>query len=119
MGIFYEYGIVDNGVVGFIYGCNGSSKVVALCVDIDVLFIMEVNEVFYKFKNEGVMYVCGYDVYIFFLLGVVCIFNMFREEFDGIIKFIFQFVEEWLLGGVFIMIKEGVLENFRFESILG
>lgn len=78
-GIFFEYGVVDNGVVGLIEGKKGKGRVVVLCVDIDVLLIVEVNDVFYKLKNEGVMYVCGYDVYFFFLLGMVKILNELKD----------------------------------------
>lgn len=119
MGIPYEHGVADNGVVGLIHGRNGSSKVVALRADIDALPITEANEVPYKSKNEGVMHACGHDVHTSSLLGAARILNSLKDEFDGTIKLIFQPAEERLPGGASIMIKEGVLENPRPESILG
>lgn len=92
---------------------------IVLCVDIDVLLILEKNEVLYCFINFGVMYVCGYDVYLVSLLGVVKILWMQCVYFVGIIKLIFQFGEEKVFGGVSIMIKDGVLKNLVFSVIFG
>lgn len=64
-------GIGCIGVVGVIKGWIDSGKVVGLCVDMDVLLIYEVMGFEYVFKNEGVMYVCGYDGYMVMFLGVV------------------------------------------------
>ena len=119
MGISYEHGVADNGVVGLIHGRNGSDKVVALRADIDALPILEANDVPYKSKNEGVMHACGHDVHTSSLLGAARILNSMKADFDGTIKLIFQPAEERLPGGASIMIKEGVLENPKPESIIG
>jgi amidohydrolase len=119
MGIPHEHGVADNGVVGLIQGRNGSEKVVALRADIDALPITEANQVPYKSQNEGVMHACGHDVHTSSLLGAARILNELRGEFDGTIKLIFQPAEEKLPGGASIMIKEGVLENPKPQSILG
>ncbi len=119
MGIPYEHGIADNGVVGLIHGRNGSSKVVALRADIDALPITEGNEVPYKSRNEGIMHACGHDVHTSSLLGAARILNTLKEDFDGTIKLIFQPAEERLPGGASIMIKEGVLDNPKPSSIFG
>lgn len=50
-------------------------KMVMLCLDIDVLFILEELGVFFSFEWEGVMYVCGYDFYFLVVLGVVILFK--------------------------------------------
>jgi amidohydrolase len=119
-GVTYEHGIADNGVVGLIEGKkNGTEKVVALRADFDALPILEANDVPYKSKNEGVMHACGHDVHTSSLLGVAKILNELKEEFSGNIKLIFQPAEERMPGGASIMIKEGVLENPKPNSIFG
>ncbi|MEQ8705622.1 MAG: M20 family metallopeptidase [Phaeodactylibacter sp.] len=119
MGIPYEHGIADNGVVGLIRGRDGGGKVIALRADIDALPITEANEVPYKSKNEGIMHACGHDVHTASLLGAARILNTLKDEFGGTIKLIFQPAEEQLPGGASIMIKEGVLENPKPENIIG
>ena len=119
LGIEYQHGVADNGVVGIIKGKNPNSKVIALRADMDALPIQETNEVPYKSKNDGVMHACGHDVHTSSLLGTTKILNQIRDEFSGTIKLIYQPAEELLPGGASIMIKEGVLENPAPVSILG
>lgn len=57
----------------------------------------------FKFKVDGKMYVCGYDVYIIILMGVVKLLNEYKNEFLGIVKLLFELVEE-IIGGVLDMI---------------
>ncbi|MGZ4118661.1 MAG: M20 metallopeptidase family protein, partial [Bacteroidia bacterium] len=69
--------------------------------------------------NEGVMHACGHDVHSASLLGAAKILNELKDEFEGTIKLIFQPGEEKLPGGASLMIKEGVLENPKPQSIFG
>ena len=119
LGIEFEHGVADNGVVGLIKGKNPDKKVIALRADIDALPITEVNDIPYKSKKEGIMHACGHDVHTASLLGAARILQELKEEFEGTIKLIFQPAEERLPGGASIMIKEGVLENPKPVSILG
>ncbi len=119
LGIEYQHGIAQNGVVGLIKGKNPTKKVIALRADFDALPITEANEVPYKSKKEGVMHACGHDAHTASLLGVARILEMLKDEFEGTIKLIFQPAEEKLPGGASIMIKEGVLENPTPELIIG
>ena len=119
IGIPFEHGIADNGVVGLIEGKNPQKKIIALRADMDALPILEANEVSYKSKNEGVMHACGHDVHTASLIGTAKILNALKEEFEGTIKLIFQPAEERFPGGASIMIKEGVLENPSPVSIFG
>lgn len=114
-----EEGVANTGLVGYIYGKNPSSKVIALRADMDALPIFEKNNVAYKSKNEGVMHACGHDVHTSSLLGATKILNELKAEFEGTIKLIFQPGEERLPGGASIMIKEGVLENPKPTNIVG
>lgn len=119
MGIEYQHGMAENGVVGLIKGKNPDKNVIALRADIDALPILEANDVPYKSKNEGIMHACGHDVHTASLLGAARILNELKNEFEGTIKLIFQPAEELLPGGASIMIKEGVLRNPTPTSIFG
>jgi amidohydrolase len=119
LGIRFETGIVKTGIVAIIEGKNPHKKVVALRADMDALPILESNQVTYKSQNEGVMHACGHDVHSASLLGVAKLLNELRNEFEGTVKLIFQPGEEKLPGGASLMIKEGVLENPKPNSMFG
>lgn len=119
LGIEFQHGIADNGVVALIKGKNSNKKVIALRADFDALPITEANDVAYKSKHQGIMHACGHDAHTASLLGVAMILNDLKEEFEGTIKLIFQPAEEKLPGGASIMIKEGVLENPKPDLIIG
>jgi len=111
--------MANTGVVGVIKGDLPSDKIIALRADMDALPILEANEKPYASKNAGVMHACGHDVHSSSLLGSAYILNSLKAEFGGTIKLIFQPGEEVLPGGASIMIKEGVLENPKPQSIIG
>jgi len=119
LSIEYTDGWCDNGIVALIKGEQPSDKVIMLRGDIDALPITEKNDKPYTSQNEGVMHACGHDVHTSCLLGAMHILNDIKSEFGGTIKCIFQPGEEQLPGGASIMIKEGVLENPKPESVLG
>lgn len=121
LGISHTHGWAEHGCVAIIEGegKEKSEKVIALRADIDALPILEVNEVPYKSKVDGVMHACGHDVHTSSLLGTAMILNKVKAHFSGKIKLIFQPAEEKLPGGASILIKEGVLENPKPQNIFG
>lgn len=119
LGVEYTSGWCDNGIVALLKGDLPSSKVIMLRADIDALPIKEENNTTYKSKNEGVMHACGHDVHTSCLLGAMHILHDLKSQFGGTIKCIFQPGEEQLPGGASVMIKEGVLENPKPESVIG
>ncbi|WP_109833283.1 M20 metallopeptidase family protein [Reichenbachiella versicolor] len=118
-GLKVRSGIAGNGLEVLIQGKNPSKKTVALRADMDALPIVEENNVRYKSKNHGVMHACGHDVHTSSLLTSAVILHEIKDEFEGTIKLIFQPGEELLPGGASLMIKEGILENPKPESIFG
>jgi hippurate hydrolase len=117
-----EYGIefqrmATTGVVGILKGKNPSKKVIALRADMDALPILEQNNVEYRSRREGVMHACGHDVHTTCLLGAAKILIELKDEWEGTVKLIFQPGEEKNPGGASILIKEGVLEDPKPESI--
>ena len=109
--------IATTGIVGLIKGKNPDKKIIALRADMDALPITEENNVEYKSQNAGVMHACGHDVHTTCLLGAAKILNELKDEWEGTVKLIFQPGEEKNPGGASIMIKEGVLENPKPQSI--
>ena len=118
-GISPQAGVAGTGIVGLIKGRNPTKKTIALRADMDALPIKEANVVPYKSKNEGVMHACGHDAHSSSLLGAAKILHKVKEEFEGTIKLIFQPGEEKIPGGASLMIKEGVLNQPKVESIIG
>ncbi|GJM28015.1 MAG: N-acyl-L-amino acid amidohydrolase [Cyclobacteriaceae bacterium] len=123
-GILKDFGLTpesmaDTGLVAYVKGTNPDKRTIALRADMDALPIQEQNEVPYKSTNPGVMHACGHDVHTASLLGAAGILTRIRSSFEGTVKLIFQPGEERIPGGASIMIKEGVLQNPKVESILG
>lgn len=112
-------GIAQTGLVAYVKGKNPSKKIVALRADMDALPIREQNEVPYKSQNEGVMHACGHDVHTSSLLGSALILNELKNQFEGTVKCIFQPGEELIPGGASLMIKAGVLEKQKPNSLFG
>ncbi|MEI6946754.1 M20 family metallopeptidase [Paraflavisolibacter sp. H34] len=105
------------GVVGLIEGRNPASRIVALRADMDALPITEQNDIEYKSQQPGVMHACGHDVHTTCLLGAARILSETRHEWEGTVKLIFQPGEEKNPGGASLLIREGVLENPKPQSI--
>ncbi|MDB5221555.1 MAG: amidohydrolase [Chitinophagaceae bacterium] len=118
----HEFGIeykvlATTGIVALIKGKNPGKKIIALRADMDALPITEENNVEYKSQNAGIMHACGHDVHSTCLLGAAKILNKLKDEWEGIVKLIFQPGEERNPGGASIMIKEGVLEDPKPHAI--
>ena len=105
------------GVIGLIKGKNPDSRIVALRADMDALPINEQNNVSYKSTKHGVMHACGHDVHTTCLLGAAKILSETKDKWEGTVKLIFQPGEEKNPGGASLLIKEGVLENPKPQSI--
>jgi len=117
IGITNQKIIAGTGIVALIEGKNPGSRCIALRADMDALPILEANDVPYRSQNEGVMHACGHDVHTSCLLGAAHILYDLRDSWEGTVKLIFQPGEEKHPGGASIMIKEGVLENPKPQSI--
>ncbi len=119
MGISFEEGVAETGVVAHIEGKDPSSAMLVLRADMDALPILEQNRVEYKSANPGVMHACGHDVHMASLLGTAKILQALRDQWKGTVKLIFQPSEEKYPGGARMMIEEGVLDNPRPDAIFG
>ncbi len=119
MGIDFEEGVAETGVVARIEGRNPGSRLVALRADMDALPIHEENRVDYKSTVPGIMHACGHDVHMASLLGTARILHALREEWEGTVKLIFQPSEENYPGGASLMIQEGVIDDPRPAAMFG
>ncbi len=111
--------MATTGVIGLIEGKNPGKRILALRADIDALPILEENKIPYASRTPGIMHACGHDVHTTILLGAAKILNELKDHWEGTVKLIFQPGEERNPGGASLLIKEGVLENPRPQSIFG
>lgn len=120
--ILHEIGIPTTkgyggyGVVGLIQGRKGESPCVALRADMDALPIQEETGLPFASKNPGVMHACGHDVHTAILLGCAHVLYEMRDQFDGVIKLIFQAAEETPFRGAIPSIADGILENPKVDA---
>ncbi len=113
LGIPYQKGIGNTGVVAHIYGNQHSPEqsCFGLRSELDALPITEQTGAEYASQNQGVMHACGHDVHTSILLATAELLWSIREDLPQPVKLIFQPGEEKNPGGASILIKEGVLNN--------
>jgi amidohydrolase len=123
-------GVAKTGVVGILRG-GKPGPVVALRADMDGLPVTERGNLPFKSTvkstfngmETGVMHACGHDTHVAILMGTAEVLAAMKSELPGTIVFIFQPAEEGApkgeLGGAGEMIKEGVLDNPKVETIFG
>ena len=116
IGIPYERGIADTGIVASLKMGDGSA-VVGFRADIDALPINEATNLEYRSTHEGVMHACGHDGHTTMLLGAA---RYLKESgsFNGTVRFIFQPAEEHGKGAL-RMICDGLFERFPVDSVFG
>lgn len=100
---------IGTGVVATINGKN-EGKTIALRADIDALEVNEMRDTPYKSKNEGIMHACGHDAHGAMLLGAAHVLNEIKDEFNGIVKLLFQPAEETAQGAK-TLIEGGALNG--------
>ena len=113
----HQIGIAKTGIVATI-DSGKPGLVLAIRADMDALPIQEENEVSYRSQHEGIMHACGHDGHIAIALGTAYYLANHRQDFNGIVKIIFQPAEEGP-GGAKPMIEAGVLKNPDVDAIIG
>lgn len=115
--ISYKFPFVKNGLVSYVEGENPTKRIVAIRADMDALPIKENTGALYSSKNENMMHACGHDVHMTCVLYAAKIFSLIRNKFEGTVMFVFQPSEEKIPGGAIEMLKEGVFNNSKPNSI--
>ncbi|MCC6836877.1 MAG: amidohydrolase [Cytophagales bacterium] len=130
LGLKVQTGVAHTGVVALLE-TGKPGPVIALRADMDALPVTERNSLPFAskvkatFNNQetGVMHACGHDSHVAILMGVAEILVKNKADLKGTIKFIFQPAEEGAPvgeeGGASMMVKEGVLQNPKVETIFG
>ena len=130
LGMEVRTGVAKTGVVGVLKG-GKPGPVVALRADIDALPVTERTDVPFKSTvrttfngvETGVMHACGHDCHAAILMGTASVLSQVKNDLAGTVVFIFQPAEEGApkgeTGGAGDMIKEGVLDNPKVETIFG
>ena len=118
LGIPYQTGYVETGIVGKIQAGNPGTRVVALRADMDALPIQEENKVSYRSKNRGIMHACGHDVHMACLIGAAKILKELEGAFEGTVLLVFQPGEELIPGGAKLMIDEGALDDPKPDVVI-
>jgi len=116
MGVPYEKNVAQTGVVATLQG-NEGGKTLLIRADMDALELVEENTFEHISKTEGKMHACGHDAHMAILLATCEVLNKLRNEFRGIVKFVFQPAEE-LVGGALPMIEEGVMQNPEVDACI-
>lgn len=117
LGVEYERGIANTGIVGMIRG-KKDGKTVALRADMDALPIQDEKDVVYKSRIDGKMHACGHDAHVAILLGAARILKDMEEDLYGNVKLFFQPAEE-TVGGAKPMIEAGVMESPKVDAVFG
>lgn len=118
LGIPYEKGVAETGVVGLIRGAH-EGPTIGLRADIDALPIQEENpELPWRSRHDGVMHACGHDAHAAILMGTAMVLASMKDELHGNVKLFFQPAEE-SIGGAERMIAAGCMENPHVDAVLG
>jgi amidohydrolase len=116
-GLKVKTGIAKTGVVGLLEtGKRG--KTLMIRADMDALPLKEETGLPFASTHEGMMHACGHDAHMAMALGAASIFNRFKKDLKGNVKFLFQPAEEGP-GGAKPMIDAGVLENPAVDFAIG
>ncbi|NEP80178.1 MAG: amidohydrolase [Okeania sp. SIO3C4] len=116
-GIEHQKGVAKTGILATI-DSGKPGPVLAIRADLDALPIQELNDVSYRSIHNGVMHACGHDGHTAIALGTAHYLATHRQDFNGIVKIIFQPAEEGP-GGAKPMIEAGVLKNPDVDAIIG
>jgi len=130
LGMEVRTGVAYTGVVGILKG-DKPGGVIALRADMDALPVTEIVDLPYASKvkttylgkDVGVMHACGHDTHVAMLMGAAELLSKRKSEIEGTVIFIFQPAEEGAPkeegGGAKMMVKEGVLTDYKVETAFG
>ncbi len=125
-------GIAITGVVG-ILDSGKPGKTIMIRADMDCLEILELADIDYKSRTEGLMHACGHDSHVTMLLGAAKVLAKNKDQFEGKIKFVFQPAEEGIPnsmkkfvrengyygeGGAGFLVKEGIMDDVSASIIM-
>jgi amidohydrolase len=117
---------VSTGIGGFglkaVLRGKSPGRTIAFRADMDALPVAEENELPFRSRVPKVMHACGHDGHCACVAGAAKMVQTLLEggrPEKGNIVFIFQPSEELPPGGAKFMIKDGVLEDPKVDTIIG
>lgn len=113
LGIEYQAGIAETGVVGVIYPEDPDTacrNAIGLRADMDALAVTEETSLPYASTIPGRMHACGHDGHVAILLGAARVLSQMRDCLPRPVKLIFQPAEE-IRGGGRVMVENNVLSE--------
>lgn len=130
LGLEVRTKVAYTGVVGVLRtGKPGPN--IALRADMDALPVTERNNLPYMSKAKssyngqevGVMHACGHDTHVSMLMGAAEVLVGMKDQLKGNIIFLFQPAEEGAPegeeGGAELMVKEGILKEYKVDRVFG
>ena len=117
LGIAHQTGVAKTGVVGIIQG-GRPGPCLAIRADMDALPIHEQTGLPWASTVDGLMHACGHDIHTTTLLGVAAVLKAMAPQMAGTVKLVFQPAEE-TIGGMQVMLDEGVLDNPQVDMAIG
>ncbi|MCS6773894.1 MAG: M20 family metallopeptidase [Anaerolineae bacterium] len=119
LGYEVQTGVGKTGVVGVMEGERATPHPHTLLIrfDMDALPIQEQVDVPFKSIYDGKMHACGHDAHTAIGIGVAELLSRHRNQWGGIVKFVFQPAEE-IVAGALAMIHDGVLERPKPDRVL-
>jgi amidohydrolase len=112
-------GVGRTGVVGELKGKSSTGPVVAVRADMDALPVTEKSGLPFASATPGLMHACGHDAHMAIAVSTAAILAELRDEWNGMVRLIFQPSEEVPPGGAAGMIADGVLANPAVDTIFG
>lgn len=106
---------LETDVVGILEG-KDKGKNVTLRADIDALPMQEKTGLPYASQTDGLMHACGHDGHTAMLLGAALVLNIFRNEFNGSVRFVFQPGEEIVAAGK-DLVANGALQDPQPDAV--
>lgn len=130
LGLEVRTGIAKTGVIGVLRGGRPGATV-ALRADMDALPVREETGLAfasrvtaeYAGQTVPVMHACGHDAHTAMLLGAAEVLAGMRQQFAGVVLFVFQPAEEGAPpgeeGGAKLVLAEGALREPRPDAMFG
>lgn len=117
LGVEYETGYANTGIVATIYGADVGENILAFRCDMDALAMPDLSGSNWKSIHDGQAHACGHDGHMAMTLAMIK-YLVENPYFSGVVKVLFQPSEENGQGAK-MMVDDGLFEHHRFDKLFG